>query len=158
MTPITVRCPFPEFISGFSAAERTRDTESEMMDMLFEHGMFTTEDPLQIEILTKYHTGCTITTPGKYKGKILRPANHILFKITDQDPKRVGEEMILERGGSIPAPVTVAVNKIPRMMVNAVDIMVLVDVLLKERDIVVTMPVEKSEVIAILERENLISD
>lgn len=56
------------------------------------------------------------------------------------------------------APIEVMVNRIPRIMIDAVDVGVLIDVLKKEKGIDVDLPIEKSAIIEILERENLISD
>lgn len=59
----TIYFPFAEMQAGYSAQERARTSETEILDMKFENGLFTTIDPIQIEILENYHTGCTIQTP-----------------------------------------------------------------------------------------------
>ena len=154
-TPTTVYFPFSEYDRGFSAAETRRSAKVEALDMPFEYGVFETEDPLQIEILKNYHTGCTIQTPSEWKGQIMRPHTRLLFTVTDQDPSKVGAS----NQQAAPAEVKeVTLTKIPRIMIEVSDVTVLVEVLKKETGIELKLPIEKDEVIKVLEQNNLISD
>ena len=89
-TPTTVYFPFADYDRGFSAAETRRTAKVEALDMPFDYGVFETDDPLQIEILRNYHTGCNIQTPGEWKGQLMRPHTRLLFTVTDQDPSKIG--------------------------------------------------------------------
>lgn len=91
--------------------------------------------------------------------------NRMLYTITSRDPAKVSAEMkaAIEASTGVPqdgstSTVEVIVNKIPRIMVDSVDVTVLISVLKKEKGIELKLPIEKEDVIEILERENLISD
>ena len=50
------------------------------------------------------------------------------------------------------------VTKIPRILIDVSDVTVLVEVLKKETGIELELPIEKDEVVKILEEKNLISE
>lgn len=66
----------------------------EDLDIYFENGMFTTDNPDQIAYLDAYNTGGTIKLSDEREVKVIGDTQ--LFRITRQDPTAVGVKVVKE--------------------------------------------------------------
>jgi hypothetical protein len=92
--------------------------EQSELDIYFEDGKFTTENPDQIAYLRAYTNGGTIElSDGR---RVIVPVNNQLFRISETDPEAVGVKTVTEK-------VEVTKEIIPKALLDLMDLQMKID-------------------------------